>query len=687
MPLPDFRINPYVQAPVQGLSQEYGQLMDQKILDYDTNLAAVDMWEDQNNKLKQSVGPFAKDQAAANEIMNQTRGQIDELAARGDYENMGRQVRKGATQFVSKIQPLIQNQQKYQAYGTELNELFKAGKIGHDTMAKAQAKSLEGYDGIDPTNPQGTMFTGFVPSPDVSLSDKALKFVDKMKADGFTTITDKGDGSVRTVKVSQLKEQDVRDAVNEYFKGDTESKGYGQTQVTIGNEARLKSEIDAAVEAAAKHAGFKDVDERESYKPEYMYKNAKGVDMLGKLPTEPNPAAYNLSAKSIFANPAVAYNPETGKMSLSTMTEFDGTEYKSFVNPKGEPISAKEFYGAGTTSGGTGGKGQTPEELGFKKVPITKEEAAAAVKDYNDTLLDMAGERKFRMDYDEAQAMPEGFIKDSSIAYLEEALNDPAKMVEYLERNKADYSDPKFVTQTKSEYDEAMKNSEILQGNETFPIAAIPGSVSPQITSIADDDILASNQGRRVGLLTVDPEFKEFVTRGQKVDLNATLDEVKRVYGDKYEYKGVRRIGPMAQNPFDSYQGAMEYSIILEDKESKIPKNINFAATINDDELQPLHRVKTMGSAGMNGTVDFKIRNGSLGEMEGKFRVRSGTMIVAGKRVFSNYVEVLSPDGVKIVGDTRTGFRQNIPMAQFAEHYRQFYAPQLVNKYVNPKLK
>lgn len=693
MALPDFRINPYVQAPVQGLSQEYGQLMDQKILDYDTNLAAVDMWSEQNARLKESIGPFAKDQAAASRIMGETRGQLDEIAANGDYENVGRQVRKGASQFVQKVQPLIQNQQKYQNYNTELQELFKAGKIGHDTMAKARQASLKGYEGIDESNPQGTMFTGFVPSPDISIADKAVKFAADWKANGGTKFYKQPDGSTKQVDIETSDPQEIKNAIEYYLRGDNEYKNYFQTQYSIGNEGRVNQEKADAIEAAAAKAGYTKTKTRVIWDPQDIRDEKKTLDLLNKLQAAPSATSINPYAKNIFDQPGMEYNEATGKMRFSSMVEYKDGKYYQYTAPDGTAISAAEYAAAGSAAAGSQAfmapdfSGKTPQErAGFSKKEISEQEADKYVGDYNSTLLDMAAERKLRVDLEEAGKIKDPVARQERQDYLYDVMSDTEKSAAYLEAHKAEYTDPKFITETKKKYDQAIKNSGVLTGNNTWQIATVPGSPTPEITGIKDDDILAGTAGKKVGIMSLDPAFKSFIGAGQQVDLNATIEEIQKTYSD-YVYKGVRRVGPMQQNPFDNVQPGMEYSIILEQKDTKQPKLINFAATINDRELQPLNQVKSMGSIGKGGTVWFDLPATADGSpMNGYFNVRSGTQIVDGKEVFSNYVEILGPDKQKIYDDS-PGFRQDIPMSEFAEHYKQFYAPKVLEKYASHKLK
>ena len=693
MALPDFRINPYVQAPVQGLSQEYGQLMDQKILDYDTNLAAVDIWADQNSKLKESVGPFAKDQAAASQIMKETQGQLEELAAKGDYENMGRQVRKGATQFVNKIQPLIQNQQKYNAYSTELQDLFKNGKIGHDTMAKAKQASLKDYEGIDLANPQGTMFTGFVPSPDISATDKALKFTADWKANGGTRFYKQPDGSSKQVDIESADPEEIKKAIDWFLQGDTEYKNYAQSQYAIGNEGRVAQEIAAAKEAAAAKAGFTKTKTRVIWDPSHIYDEKKTLDLLNGLQAAPSATSVNPFAKNIFDQPGMEYDENAGKVRLSSMFEYKDGKYYKFTAPDGSVISAADYAAAGSAAAGSQAfqapdySGRTPQErAGYNKVEVPEEEADKAVAEFNSTLLDMSGERLFRDDLAAARNIKDPKLRQEREDYLYDTMSDSSKMTAYLKANEARYTDPKFVTETKKKYDAAIKNSAVLQGNNTWQIATIPGSPTPEITAIQDDDILAGQIGKKVGIMSLDPDFKDFVQAGQQVDLNATLEKIQDVYKD-YDYKGVRRVGPMQQNPFDNVQPGMEYSIILEKKDTKQRKIVNFAATINDKQLQPLNQVKNMGSIGKGGSVWFDFEATADGSpMNGYFNVKTGTQIINGKEVFSNYVEVLGPDKQKIHDDS-PGFRQDIPMSEFAEHYKQFYAPKLLEKYASHKLK
>src|SRR5687767_9184663 len=130
MPIPDFRINTYV-APLTeaGLSQHFGQDVDQRIADYDANAEFSDVLSYQNDTLLQQIAPFENDVNYAKQVMNETRQNIDQWAQQGDYENMTRQVKRGARQFSQQIAPLIQNQKNYSTYLSGMEELYKSGKI------------------------------------------------------------------------------------------------------------------------------------------------------------------------------------------------------------------------------------------------------------------------------------------------------------------------------------------------------------------------------------------------------------------------------------------------------------------------------------------------------------------------------------------------------------------------------
>ena len=702
MALPDFRINPYVSAPAPGLSQEFGQVAAQRMQDYDTNLAAVDVWADQNAKLKQSVAPFVRDQAYADQIMQQTKGQIDQLAEAGDYENAARQIKKGATQFANQVQPLIQNQQRFSAYSTELDELRKAGKVGYDTIQKAKSYSTKGYQGIDPGNPQGTMFSGFVPTEDVNVSEKVNKFIEGWKADAGS-VRDPKTGKPIGIQVSDdgltyvrptwegANEKHIEAAIKQFLEGDTEYKTYRDTQGIIGNSARVANETANAIAAASEKAGFYKYDSNEAFTPEHVSKQKQAEKMLAVIPPQAGTGGPNVNAINKYDALGVAQDPKTKKLIPSAYIErgADGKLYK-YINAEGQTIS-KTAYGAAALADVTpssftfnpvGEKaGFGPKEMGWTTVETSQEEVDGMAKTANDSQERFAGEMWYNQLLQDPAAT--GILREQLI----QSQKSSAAKTAFLELNKPLYTTPEFLDKAYNSYGRAMKNSAVMATNLTFNVEDVPGSAKPEPTSLADDRNLTNINGKPVGILGNDPDLTDFQKAGGTVDLNSVIDKVAKVNPD-YTWVGMRMKGPMLKNPYSNEKGSLQYEMIWASKENKAPKIVPVAVTVDDPHLEIMNRVASLAAIGENATVPFYFPAARLGPggtpvpIEGTFEVKSTPVIDNnGQEVFHNSIDILDKNGVKIEG----GVPQNMSKEVFMQYLQGVFAPDLVSKYAKPK--
>lgn len=665
--IPDFRINPYVTTPTPGLSPEFSQTVNQRISQYDANAEFSDVLADHNEALIQQIAPFENDVNYANQIMNSTRQSIDEMAKQGDYENMTRQVKKAARQFSQQAAPLLENQKRYSTYLNEVQSLYQEGKIGIDTLNKAKAYSTAGYNGIDPNNPQNSLFSGFTPSADISVADKVNKFLDEWKADGGSRIIMGEDGSYLERKWESANEKEIAAAIDEYLAGDSDFRNYYQTQATIGNQARVEQEASAAKVANIRKHGFYKEDPKLGWVPEYYHK-LKILTDFGNLPATPSPATINPQAQNVFDANGMTQDEATGKIVISDKYEKVNGKYYKFVDGNGNPVS-KEDYAVARSMSAPYSNGSAPANLGYKRIEVPDDEIERNSVAGSTVLTDMAADRFLQQQIEKGNISLEGYLGDSK---LTEA---------YLKRTQHIYTTPQYLKDTKKEYDEKIKNSAVIYDNKKWNIAAIPGTTTPEFTSIKDEDLLANLNGEEVGILSADPELGGY-TRDQRADLNAMLDKISEETG--YQQKVVRRIGPLQYNPFSSKnKPGMEYSLVLEHPETKATKVINFAASIDDSELQPVQDIYSLGYKGMSGVVDFKGLRSIKGIVNGQFRIRTGTRMEGGKPKFASFVEVLGPQGQKIKDKD---VPQDIPLEYFGDVYKNFFAPNLVKKYVNPKL-
>ena len=92
---------------------------------------------------------FEGDQALKMELEQNTRQQLQDRAARGDYETMVLDVSKSAREFDKNYQPIKQNYEMYQAYKKRVQDAYNKGDINALTYNKALAKSNFGYSGLE----------------------------------------------------------------------------------------------------------------------------------------------------------------------------------------------------------------------------------------------------------------------------------------------------------------------------------------------------------------------------------------------------------------------------------------------------------------------------------------------------------------------------------------------------------
>tara|TARA_Y100000592_G_scaffold92669_1_gene154732 strand:+ start:85 stop:2571 length:2487 start_codon:yes stop_codon:yes gene_type:complete len=153
---------------------------------------------------------FEGDQALKMELEQNTRQQLQDRAARGDYETMVLDVSKSAREFDKNYQPIKQNYEMYQAYKKRVQDAYNKGDINALTYNKALAKSNFGYSGLerneDGSIDDGSFFNGynFVKDVDIqALMSEAMK--DYAAKEGGQVVQQVGQGpdAMFTIKVGE----------------------------------------------------------------------------------------------------------------------------------------------------------------------------------------------------------------------------------------------------------------------------------------------------------------------------------------------------------------------------------------------------------------------------------------------------------------------------------------------------
>jgi hypothetical protein len=167
---------------------------------------------------------FEGDQALKMELEQNTRQQLQDRAARGDYETMMMDVSKSAREFDKNYQPIKQNYEMYQAYQNRVKDAYDKGDINALTYNRALAKSNFGYSGLerneDGSIDDGSYFSGysFVKDVDIqALMSEAMDDFAAKKGGQVVQTVGQGPDAMYTIKVGNNYETVTPDQVNTVF--------------------------------------------------------------------------------------------------------------------------------------------------------------------------------------------------------------------------------------------------------------------------------------------------------------------------------------------------------------------------------------------------------------------------------------------------------------------------------------
>jgi hypothetical protein len=132
---------------------------------------------------------FENDTTLAKELRQSTNSKLQQLAEKGDYENMTFPLHSLAKETGNKLKPLSENYARVQAYMKEIEDQYKAGKINAVARQEALNYSSHGYKGveIDPQTgqaKQGSFFNGVKVVQDPDILKKLNEGLARMKASG-----------------------------------------------------------------------------------------------------------------------------------------------------------------------------------------------------------------------------------------------------------------------------------------------------------------------------------------------------------------------------------------------------------------------------------------------------------------------------------------------------------------------
>lgn len=182
-----YKFDPVISTYVDPNSVEISKVLNERFAqNFATNDALYTAMRDMQ------YAPFENDSAAAKQIREEANAKLQQIAERGDYENMSFPLHTIAKQFKDKYAPIEKNYQLVSKYQTEIEDLYKAGKIDAETMNNAFKYSAHNYKGvkIDPNTgyaDPNSYFRGTDVVQDPNILEMVTKGIADMMADGNTS--------------------------------------------------------------------------------------------------------------------------------------------------------------------------------------------------------------------------------------------------------------------------------------------------------------------------------------------------------------------------------------------------------------------------------------------------------------------------------------------------------------------
>jgi len=217
---------------VDPMSTEIGDMLRERYL---TNYQASSAVEQEMASLV--AAPFEGDKKLRDNLVKDTQMQLQNVAERGDYENMTLPVMNAAKRYNMESAPIKQNYELYNAYQTQLEEAYNKGDIDYEDYQGTLALSTYGYNGLqrDAQGRYSNPFNGLTAITNPKIEERikdalsgivAEEFnvtrqdVGQIGPDGVYTVkTEKGYKTVSADRVQQvmnmvMSDPQVRDYIN-----------------------------------------------------------------------------------------------------------------------------------------------------------------------------------------------------------------------------------------------------------------------------------------------------------------------------------------------------------------------------------------------------------------------------------------------------------------------------------------
>jgi hypothetical protein len=180
-----YRFNPIIDPYVDPKAVEISKTLNDR---FTANFGTADALSTAMRDM-QYVSAFENDSKMARELQRNTATNLEQMAARGDYENFTFTLAQSAKQFKDQYAPLEKNYQLVSKYQTEIEDLYKTGKIDAKTKENAFRYSASNYKGvkIDPNTgyaDPNSYFRGTDVVQDPNILELVTKGIADIMADG-----------------------------------------------------------------------------------------------------------------------------------------------------------------------------------------------------------------------------------------------------------------------------------------------------------------------------------------------------------------------------------------------------------------------------------------------------------------------------------------------------------------------
>ncbi len=169
-----YKFDPVISTYVDPKSIEISKTLNDR---YAQNFAVNDAL---NTALRDmQYAPFENDTALAQELRKSTDAKLQQIAERGDYENMTFPLHSIAKETGNMIKPLADNYNRYQTTLTELNKRLEKTDVNPEQYDLYKSYMIRGYKGLELDEygrpKEGTAFTAPMLYNDPKIMDRITK--------------------------------------------------------------------------------------------------------------------------------------------------------------------------------------------------------------------------------------------------------------------------------------------------------------------------------------------------------------------------------------------------------------------------------------------------------------------------------------------------------------------------------